>query len=178
MFSSRTFMGLFHIYIFDSFRFFSWYNVWTVDPVFFFPDHYPFVPPSFIFFCWFDMLNVLNLHKYLNLFLDLKSYLICLSYVFATLLWDFTIWICFFFFIKYFWILLSFKYSFLPFPPTSLYYPSHPHLPPLFPPRLVSVHVSFIVVPVNLYVSVFGSTCPPVPSSHCFSLTEFSWLLK
>ena len=56
-------------------------------------------------------------------------------------------------FINYIYILtflLLFKYSFLPFPPTPPHYPSPPHLLPLFSPLLVTVHVSFVIIPVTL----------------------------
>ena len=43
--------------------------------------------------------------------------------------------------------LLLFKYSFLPFLFTAPDHPSLPHLPPLFPPLLVIIHMSFIIVP-------------------------------
>ena len=35
------------------------------------------------------------------------------------------------------------------FPPDLYPHPSHPHLPPLIPPALGFVHVSFIVAPEN-----------------------------
>ena len=66
-----------------------------------------------------------------------------------------------------------FKYSFLPFPPTPPHHPSPPHLPPLFPPRFVIAHVSFIVIPVN--PSPYSPIIPsPTPSGHCQPVLNFS----
>ena len=67
---------------------------------------------------------------------------------------------CWLFFI---FILLLFKYSCLPFPPTTPPHPSYPHLPPLTPPHLGFVHVSFIVVPEN--PSPFSPS--HLPSGYC-----------
>ena len=54
----------------------------------------------------------------------------------------------FYFFVFVFvFILLLFKYSCLHFPLTTPHHRRHPHLPPLIPPHLGFVHVSFIVVP-------------------------------
>ena len=52
------------------------------------------------------------------------------------------------------------------FPPTLSHHPSPSHLPPLFPPPLVIVHVSFIIVPAN--PSPFSPVIPSPLLSHHF----------
>ena len=61
-----------------------------------------------------------------------------------------------------------FNYSCLHLPPTTPPpHPSHPHLPPLLPPYLGFVHLSFIVVPEN-----------PSPLSSHYPLLPPLWLLS
>ena len=76
----------------------------------------------------------------------------------------------FFYFLTF---LLLFKYSFLSFPPTPSHHPKPPHLSPLFPPALVIVHVSFIVVLPN--PSPFSPIITsPLRSGHCQPVLNFS----
>ena len=71
-------------------------------------------------------------------------------------------------------LLLLFKYSFLPFPPTLAQHLSPLYLPPLFPhPLPIIVHVSFIIVPAN--PSPFSPEIPSLlPSGHCQPVLNFS----
>ena len=63
--------------------------------------------------------------------------------------------------------------QFSAFSPTPPRHPSHPHLPPPFPPPLVTVHVSFIIVPVN--PSPFSSIIPSrFPFDHCQPVLNFN----
>ena len=78
-----------------------------------------------------------------------------------------------FHFFPFFKVVLLFKYSFLPFPPTPLPNPSHPHLPALIPSGLGFGHVSFIVASENL--SPYSPIIPSYfPSGYCQIVLNFN----
>ena len=103
-----------------------------------------------------------NTLTYVSISPLILAYLFCLSSFFFALLN-----IGFYFFLV---ILLLFKYSCLHLPPTTPPHPSHPHFPPLLPPPLGFVHVSFIVVSEN--PPCFAPLSPPTSS-----LVAFRWFL-
>ena len=72
--------------------------------------------------------------------------------------------------------LLLLKYSFLPLQPTPQP-PSLPHLPPLFPPTpLVTVHVSFMIVPANFILFPHCPLPSPLWSLSACSQFQCLWL--
>ena len=102
----------------------------------------------------------------------ISSYLTYFTYLFGNLSS-----LCFYLYIflilfYFFHILLSFKYSCLRFPPTTLPYPNHPHFPPLLLPSFGFVHVSFIHVPDFYFYRkcIYHNCTAMVQVGDCISL--------